>query len=83
MWEMWFIKFNYERNLFTLQSRLGEVFGRSDTALSSCRKEKGNHIKSLQWHYRKESHMSVWDDRYVKFNDIVNSYSVFGTLETF
>ena len=71
MWEMWFIYFTYARNIFTLQTRFAQVFGRSDLTLAACRKEKGIHIDKMVWHWTKEQRMTEWDNRYVNFNDIV------------
>ena len=80
MWEMWFIRFTYERNLFSLHNRLKQVFKNETTTVAYGRREQGLHQPTRLKDAKSGPMMTKWDEKYVNFNKKVNCYHVDGTL---
>ena len=77
---MWYVKFTYEKDLFSLHNRLNQIYPHENARLAVSRQEQGLHQTNMVKNAKTAVMMQVWDDKYVRFNDIVNCYNVDGRL---
>ena len=80
MWEMWFLKFTDEKDLFCLHNRLKQIYMKENARLAVCRKEQGLHQTRMLNNAKTATMMEHWDDKYVRFNKEVNCYHVNGNV---